>query len=51
MVNFWKEARKLELQKVTQRIQFAEKQGLGKMAMEEKQRKQKLQRLIEENDK
>ncbi len=48
MVKFWDEARKKELSRVTERIKFAERHGIGKMAMDEKKRKQKLEKLIED---
>ncbi len=48
MVDFWKEQRKLERAKIQMRIKAAEKHGIGKLAMSEKARLQKLDRIIEE---
>ncbi len=51
MVKFWAEMRKREKLVCQERIKHAEKHGLGKMAIEEKARLQKLNRMIEEQDK
>ncbi len=47
MVKFWDESRKNERLKIIERIQHAEKHGIGKMVMEEKARLKKLERIIE----
>jgi len=51
MVKFWAEMRQREKLVCQDRIKHAEKHGIGKMAMEEKARLQKLNKLIEDNDK
>ncbi len=49
MVKFWNEMRKREKMVVLDRIKFAEKHGIGKMSMDEKQRLVKLNKKIEDS--
>ncbi len=48
MVKFWDEALKKSKARCEVRIQLAEKHGIGKMAMEEKQRLMKIKKHIED---
>ncbi len=47
MVKFWYENRKIALAEVKENIKRAEKHGIGMLAMSEKQRLKKLERIIE----
>ncbi len=47
MVNFWDGKRKIERLKILERIQHAQKHGIGKMVMDEKQRLKEIDRIIE----
>ncbi len=47
MVGFWADCRKRERMKVLERIKMAEKHGIGDLAMSEKARLKKLERIIE----
>jgi len=49
MVKFWDVQRKLALETLIERIRLCEKHGIGKTAMEEKQRLLKLKKLIEDS--
>ncbi len=48
MVGFWDVQRKIARAEVIERIKLAEKHGIGKMAMEEKARLLKLDRIIQD---